>query len=166
MARLDRDAAGYIVGFIIFVAAIPALMCLLAGRPDAGSLRRLLCVLCAAVGLGLSVWSIVYMKRVGQGNPLDAFNHELAPRTSRLMTAGPYALCRNPMLLGVLIYYLGWQIYLLSWRALAVFAVFALIIWVQVRREEQRLERDFGREYRDYKRRVPALLPRLCRRNG
>lgn len=33
----------------------------------------------AVVGIGLSVWSIVYMKRVGQGNPFDAFNHEVAP---------------------------------------------------------------------------------------
>ena len=47
-----------------------------------------LCVsaLLAIAGFSLSVWSIVYMKRVGDGNPFDAMGHEVAPRTKRLMT--------------------------------------------------------------------------------
>ena len=40
-------------------------------------------------GLSLSIWSIVHMKRVGEGNPFDAYNHEVAPRTKHLMTDGP-----------------------------------------------------------------------------
>ena len=32
-------------------------------------------------GLTLSVWTIAYMKLRGKGNPMDAFGHEVAPRT-------------------------------------------------------------------------------------
>jgi protein-S-isoprenylcysteine O-methyltransferase Ste14 len=40
------------------------------------------------------------MKLRGKGNPMDAFGHEVAPRTQHLMTDGPYRLNRNPMLTG------------------------------------------------------------------
>ena len=30
------------------------------------------------VGLALSIWAIVHMKKVGEGNPFDAYNHEVA----------------------------------------------------------------------------------------
>lgn len=46
-------------------------------------------------GLLLSIWTIVYMKLRGKGNPMDAFGHEVAPRTQHLMTDGPYRLNRN-----------------------------------------------------------------------
>ena len=64
-------------------------------------MRLLILIILAIIGIGLSIWSIVYMKNVGGGNPFDAFNHEVAPRTSSLMTDGPYGICRNPMLLGM-----------------------------------------------------------------
>ena len=113
----------------------------------------------AAVGIGLSVWSIVYMKKVGKGNPLDAFNHEIAPRTVNLMTEGPYRICRNPMLFGVLIYYIGLLICLQTWKAFAVFMIYFAIMMVQVNREEQRLENDFGESYRDYCKKTKKLIP-------
>ena len=90
---------------------------------------------------------------------MDAFNHEVAPRTSRLMTRGPYRLCRNPMLLGVFIYYIGLLVYLRSWQAAAVFVLYAVIMMVQVNREEKRLEEDFGEEYREYKKRTKKIIP-------
>ena len=164
MSSSVKEGAGYLLGFIVFICAIPLLMFLLAGRPAAGGLRLSSLIVCTLAGVGLSVWSIVYMKQKGHGNPMDAFNHQLAPRTSRLMTEGPYSLCRNPMLLGVFIFYAGLQLYLLSWRSLAVFAVFVLIMGLQVKREEQRLERDFGAAYRAYCKRTPALIPRLRKR--
>ena len=111
------------------------------------------------IGIGLSVWSIVYMRLVGKGNPMDAFDHELAPRTSVLMTEGPYKLCRNPMLLGVLVYYLGLLIWLRSWRAAGVFAIFFFVMMRQVGSEEKRLERDFGEAYRTYRAGTKKLIP-------
>ncbi len=158
---MSRNLFGYILGFILFMVLIPALMYWVAGGVSPGRVKMIFFILMSAAGIGLSVWSIVYMKHTGKGNPMDAFNHEIAPRTSELMTEGPYSLCRNPMLLGVLIYYTGIIILLNSWRAVAVFAVFCIVMIVQVKKEEKRLEADFGEEYIKYKRNVKRLIPHI-----
>ena len=102
------------------------------------------------VGLVLSIWTIVYMRSRGKGNPMDAFGHEVAPRTQHLMIDGPYKINRNPMLTGTLIYLAGAAVWLWSWQACAVFVVFFAIMMVQVLSEEKRLRRDFGEEYEEY----------------
>ena len=156
-----NDLFGYLLGLAVFIIVIPLFMWRIAGKPAPG-LPGLICLaVFAVVGIGLSVWSIVYMRTVGKGNPMDAFNHEIAPRTSVLMTEGPYRLCRNPMLLGVFLYYIGLLICLKSWKAVVVFAVYAAIMMVQVRSEEKRLERDFGEEYLAYKAGTKRLIPFL-----
>lgn len=108
----------------------------------------------ALAGLALSIWSIVYMKSVGKGNPFDAMGHELAPRTKHLMTDGPYRHSRNPMLSGTYLYYLGVVLALWRWPAAVVFIAVAVLMSLQVRSEEKRLEADFGQEYLDYKKRT------------
>ena len=112
-----------------------------------------------APGLALSVWALVCMRRVGKGSPLDAFGHELTPRTRVLLTEGPYKLCRNPMLLGVFLYDFALLIWFRSLAADLVFVVFFLVMMKQVESEEKRLERDFGEEYRAYKARTDKLIP-------
>ena len=101
-------------------------------------------------GLALSVWTIVYMRRRGDGNPMDAFGHEVAPRTQHLMTDGPYRINRNPMLSGTLVYLAGVAVWLWKWQAVVVLVAFFAIMLVQVISEERRLRRDFGDEYADY----------------
>ena len=88
------------------------------------------------------------MKKVGEGNPFDAYNHEVAPRTRHLMTDGPYRFTRNPMLLGIYIYDIG----------VLVWIVEVTLLTLQVRSEEKRLEADFGDEYRAYKCSVPRYF--------
>ena len=156
-----RDIIGYVLGLAIFIIAIPFAMYWASGSPVLSLMQWIILVLLAVVGIGLSIWSIVYMKNVGKGNPFDAFNHEVAPRTSLLMTDGPYGICRNPMLLGVFIYHIGILIALLSIGALLIFAAEVLIMSLQVRREEQRLRIDFGNEYAEYAKRVNRFLPKL-----
>ena len=156
-----KQVFGYVLGFSIFIVGIPALMWLVAGMPALADLpvgRLYLAALITLMGLSLSVWSIVYMKRVGKGNPFDAMGHEVAPRTKHLMTDGPYRMSRNPMLSGTYLYYIGVLIALWSWWALLVFAVIATIMMLQVRSEEKRLEADFGEEYLDYKKRTGRFI--------
>ena len=161
---MNRDLIGYILGLIIFIIGIPFVMYLLTGSrnlAEIGLIRLSLFIILAILGIGLSIWSIVYMKNVGKGNPFDAFNHEIAPRTSSLMTDGPYGICRNPMLLGVFIYHLGVLIVLLSLGAVIVFIIEVLIMTIQVKKEEQRLINDFGNEYREYVGNSNRFMPKL-----
>jgi protein-S-isoprenylcysteine O-methyltransferase Ste14 len=156
-----KQLLGYLLGFAIFIVGIPSLMWLVSGRPSCGDLptsRLLISSLIAIAGLSLSVWSIVYMKRVGKGNPFDAMGHEVAPRTRHLMTEGPYKLSRNPMLSGTYLYYAGIVVALWRWWALLVFVVVAGLMVFQVCSEEKRLEADFGEEYLEYKERTGRFI--------
>ena len=147
------DILGYFLGLVLFVGLMPTLMWLASGRPEFWlELETKDVVACGMMlcGLLLSIWTIVYMKLRGKGNPMDAFGHEVAPRTQHLMTDGPYRINRNPMLTGTLIYLAGFAIWLWSWQALIVWLLFFGIMFVQVRSEEHRLHRDFGNEYDDY----------------
>ena len=157
-----REIAGYVLGGLMFVLLIPTLMWLASGQPDlfaAPVWKMVLAIMLAVLGLSLSVCSIVYMQRKGDGNPLDAFGHEVAPRTKHLMTEGPYRLSRNPMLTGSFVYYAGVCVWLWSWRALLVFIAFIIIMLLQVRSEENRLRKDFGEEYEAYCRQTGRFWP-------
>ena len=149
---------GYLLGLLIFVIGIPALMWWVSGRPwpyvSGSAIQCVIAGLLMVCGLALSIYSIVYMRVVGKGNPFDAYNHEVAPRTKHLMTEGPYSLCRNPMLVGIYLYDIGLLVWLWSFLPLLIFVGEVSMLTLQVDSEEKRLEKDFGQEYLDYKQRV------------
>ena len=148
-----KEILGYALGGLMFVLLVPTLMWWASGMPDLCAVpmwRIVIALVLAVLGLSLSVWSIVYMRHKGDGNPMDAFGHEVAPRTKHLMTEGPYRLSRNPMLTGSFIYYAGVCVWLWRWPALVVFAGFIVIMFFQVLSEEKRLRKDFGEEYEKY----------------
>ena len=156
MKRL-REILGYVLGGVLFVGLMPTVMWLASGMPSTvhtGVPRGTVGGLAMVGGLALSVWTIVYMKRRGKGNPMDAFGHEVAPRTQHLMTEGPYRLNRNPMLSGTLLYLAGVVVWLWRWQAAVVWVVFLAVMLVQVISEERRLSRDFGEKYDAYRRRT------------
>ena len=156
-----KQVLGYLLGFSIFIIGIPALMWWVAGMPTFSDIpvgRIYLGALVGLTGLTTSIWSIIYMKRVGKGNPFDAMGHEVAPRTRHLMTEGPYRLSRNPMLSGTYLYYIGVLIGLWNGWALLVFIILAGLMMLQVHSEERRLEADFGDNYVDYKKRTGRFI--------
>lgn len=150
---MKKEIFGYLLGGALFVALLPTVMWLASGMPalvHIGALRASVTGILMISGLSLSVWTIVYMKRHGKGNPMDAFGHEVAPRTQHLMTDGPYRINRNPMLTGTLTYLAGFAVWLWTWQAVLLWGVFFAIMFVQVLTEEKRLRRDFGEEYEAY----------------
>lgn len=79
----------------------------------------------------------------------------------RLVTTGPYAVTRNPMYLGHLVFLAG--IALLTRSPLAAAVAVAHVPWfsARVRRDEARLRERFGAPYDEYCARVPRWLPGL-----
>lgn len=156
-----RNIFGYLLGFLVFVLGIPALMWWVSGRQFPWAPAQtwaIVAIILIVSGLALSIWAIVHMKKVGEGNPFDAYNHEVAPRTKHLMTDGPYKYTRNPMLAGIYIYDIGVLLWLQDWWPLLVFAVEVILLTLQVRSEEKRLEADFGDDYRAYRQSVPRYF--------
>ena len=161
--RKLKEIVGYALGGLMFVLLIPTLMWWVSGKPEllAFPLTRIIpSIVFALLGLSLSIWSIIYMRHKGDGNPMDAFGHEVAPRTKHLMTEGPYRLSRNPMLTGSFIYFAGVFVLLWRWPALLVFVGFIAIMMIQVLSEEKRLRKDFGEEYEAYCQRTGRFWPK------
>ncbi len=85
---------------------------------------------------------------------------ELEPQLAqRLVTTGMHARVRHPIYLAHLIMLTAWTV----GSGLAVaFALWAMAIvtgFFMIRAEDAELERRFGDEFCDYKRRVPAVFP-------
>jgi len=77
----------------------------------------------------------------------------------RLVTDGPYAVTRNPMYLGHLIFTLGLAVTLRSWIAAVILILRAIWFHRRVLADEARLTAQFGQPYRDYMRRVRRWIP-------
>ena len=82
----------------------------------------------------------------------------LEPRAT-LITSGPYRISRNPLYLGGNVFiFFGAALLLGSPTALVVTALHIPLMDRFIRREEEQLERNFGDEWRSYKRRVRRWL--------
>ncbi len=76
-----------------------------------------------------------------------------------LQTTGLYSLTRNPMYLGLFLFYTGVSLLIGSWWHLALLPVLFLVFQEYIiKREEQYLERRFGQQYLDYKNKVRRWL--------
>ena len=79
-----------------------------------------------------------------------------------LCTSGPYAITRNPLYLGSFFVGVGVTMAGGQWLFLLAFLIFFGWAYGKTMRAETiRLEELFGDVFRDYRRAVPALIPRL-----
>jgi protein-S-isoprenylcysteine O-methyltransferase Ste14 len=79
----------------------------------------------------------------------------------RLVTEGLYRRVRHPMYASFLVLGVGQALLVANWIAgLSGLAATALLMAVRLPREEAMMIEQFGDEYRDYRRRTGALLPR------
>lgn len=110
--------------------------------------------LCAA-GLSLVCWCVINFLRV-KGTPVP-FNPPPV-----LVTSGPYAYVRNPMLGGIFILLFGLGAVLQSIFLMLVFTpLFILINVLEIKMiEEPELEMRLGKAYREYKKKTPMFFPK------
>jgi len=108
----------------------------------------------AVAGIAVAIAARVFLGRNWSGVVTVKKDHELIRR-------GPYAVVRHPIYSGILLGLLGTAIVVGEVRALIGVALFAIGFRVKSLTEEQFMEEQFGDEYRDYKRRVKALVPLL-----
>jgi protein-S-isoprenylcysteine O-methyltransferase Ste14 len=113
------------------------------------------------IGIFWASWGYSYLHFVGAGSPVEAFGRALYP-TEQLVTSGPYAYTRNPMLLGLLFLLLGLAFYFRSIGGLILVPILSILALMYIKLfEEPELMRRFGGAYVQYRHTVPALLPRL-----
>jgi protein-S-isoprenylcysteine O-methyltransferase Ste14 len=109
-----------------------------------------------AIGLFLMIWSNLHFIRVkGTAVPFNP--------PPKLVTTGPYAHVRNPMLIGVFVLLFGLGVLLRSISLVSIFTpLFILLnVWELKAVEERELERRLGKDYVEYKKMVPMFIPWL-----
>jgi len=86
-------------------------------------------------------------------------NPQSPSQATTLVTDGIYSITRNPMYVGMLLILMAFVVWLGAPSAsLAAGAFFLSIDRFQIRAEERFLGRNFGKNYEDYKKRVPRWL--------
>ena len=76
-----------------------------------------------------------------------------------LVTRGPYAIVRHPIYTAFVLLALGLAIAWDSWVTVGFALIYAVPFWMHTAIEEQMLEAHFGDAWRDYRARVPRLVP-------
>lgn len=106
----------------------------------------------ALVGFALSALSVRAFRRAGTSVvPGDS--------STMLVESGPYRYTRNPIYIGIVIFYFGLAIVLTSaWMLLLLIPVLIILQRGVVEREEVYLQAKFGDVYRKYQARVPRWL--------
>ncbi len=109
-------------------------------------------LLVGAVGIA---WCFSLFVRLGRGTP----NPLVPPRV--LVTAGPFAWTRNPIILSHALAALGVAILVGSPAAVVLVLALGIPVQLVVRWEERSLEARYGDAYRRYRDAVPRWLPRI-----
>jgi protein-S-isoprenylcysteine O-methyltransferase Ste14 len=121
--------------------------------PVGGTWVRWLGLLAMAAGLGLRVFSIVWL-----GSMFTRFVQIVPGHT--LVTNGPYRFVRHPTYSGLLLFFLGMGLALGDWLSvMALVLIPAAGIAYRIKVEERALLAAFGEEYRVYMTKVNGLIP-------
>ncbi len=124
---------------------------------DIHILDWIIVVVSMPLGLFFLIWSTWFQWKVGKGTPAPNAS------TDKLVVTGPYKLCRNPIELGALFYYLGLGTLVdgLITGSISMILVFIIGSLYHKFIEEKELQLRFGKEYEDYKKKTPFLFPKL-----
>jgi len=169
MARV-RKFIGFWIALFAFGALFPGAFYLVSTWLDnvfrfphfpTEPLNQFLAAIALVIGTFWVLWAYSYLHFVGKGSPVEAFGIALYP-TQTLVTSGPYAYTRNPMVLGELFVLLGIALIARSIGGLILIPVVGCLAVVYLRIfEEPGLVRRFDVQYIEYRKRVPILLPRF-----
>lgn len=167
---VKKNLFGIAMTVILMGIAIPAGFWLLSEAIDRSlsltpvpdyAVFQILAATAFLIGIFWISWAYSYLVFVGMGLPLEAFGKALHP-TRYLVTTGPYAYTRNPMILGLVFILLGIAFLQRSVAGLiSVPIITGFISLYLVEFEEKALHKRFGKKYDEYSHNVPLLIPRM-----
>src|ERR1051325_9999737 len=128
-----RVPAGFLFAIVFLVFSRPAPLTLAIGSAV------------AVLGLGMRAWASGHIRKA-----------------ETLAVSGPYAYTRNPLYVGSLLVAIGFTVAGGVWWLVLLSIVLFLGIYLPVMSiEANDMQRIFGSDYAEYRRHVPAFLPRL-----
>jgi protein-S-isoprenylcysteine O-methyltransferase Ste14 len=107
-------------------------------------------------GLFYVIWSVIHFLKV-KGTPVPV------NPPPKLVSTGPYAYTRNPMLTGIFSLMFGIGFWISSFSLIVIFTpLFILANSLELKLiEEPELEKRLGEKYVEYKKRTPMFIPGL-----
>ena len=156
-----RDILAYVFGTIMLCVVVPAIIIVIGiyypiDFMPLNKTTSAFGAVCSGCGLFFVIWANYEMVTKGKGGAAVIGKIKLSHETQHLVTTGPYSLCRNPMHMGLVLFYLGLCCAINSLITLIIplaFLTFAYIMAKYV--DEPRLKRDFPNEFDDWCHKVP-----------
>jgi len=164
--RKRKRIIALILGGIFTVAVIPMVLTVIALYIDQWlglpiilqyPLNLAISIPLLIVGFFWSIWANIDLFKKGEGGPIPTKSTE----TIHLVNSGPYKYCRNPMIFGYVLIFVGLGLLLNSWSLMVFMSsiVFGLLIVYVKFKEERDLEKRFGESYKNYKKNTSLLIP-------
>ncbi len=113
------------------------------------------------VGLILATFGFFLTKMAFKEVSFASFIGLKEEKESHLITSGIYARIRHPLYSATILFLIGFVIFSPSYTNLIHGICLFIYLIIGVQYEEKRLLKTFGKEYKQYKEKVPMLLPRL-----
>ncbi len=151
------ESVGLFAALYLGVPAVGLTIDRIAGWAPLPTLVRWAGMLPFLAGAAGIAWSFLLFVRVGRGTP----NPWVPPR--QLVTTGPFAWTRNPIILSHALAMLGVAMIVASPAAVLIVLLLGIPVQFVVRLEEQTLEARYGDVYRIYRDTVPRWIPRRPR---
>jgi protein-S-isoprenylcysteine O-methyltransferase Ste14 len=108
----------------------------------------------AVFGLIGRVCPMIYLRKKGTTTTLN--------KVARIVDTGPYGLVRHPQYASGILLLIGWFVIWGAMYCLYLVPLFILFIMVQALIEEKYiLEKEFGKEYAEYRKSVGMIFPRI-----
>lgn len=82
-------------------------------------------------------------------------------KPDEIVTSGPYSVIRHPQYLGAILSHVGGSILFSASYALVFTPIYVLCNFLISWKEEKELVGEFGKEYEDYRKKVPMFIPRF-----
>lgn len=152
--------AAILIGGAIPMVVVPIVLILISNYID-GRWPWLLAFVVKAVTGCLSaffmLWTVITQWKLGHGTPAP-----IAP-TQKLIIAGPYKLCRNPIQLGLCFLYMAAGTHFGDLSTGIFCFIVAMILGSLYHKfvEEKELVLRFGREYEEYRKQTPFIIPKI-----
>lgn len=83
-------------------------------------------------------------------------------KANRLLTAGPFAVCRNPMYSTLFFMIIPSISFIVNmWLIMLVIPILLFVFFKNIEEEENYLLKEFKKDYTNYKKHVSRLIPKV-----
>ncbi len=128
--------------------------------------RRVIFVLVACslffVRRASPAWFIAGAVLILLGQVVQLASYSVLVKNTELTRTGPYRYVRNPFYVGTILKDFGVCVVSGNWVVMLLYVVIFLpILFRRIHKEEKSLHERFGREYEEYMRLVPRIVPRI-----